>query len=78
MNLLSSLLNMYSTSVSLSDLKTSIKDGTFHFNPEVVLEKAHSANGEDIDSILERVSKQSRQSQVNTDTNDRYTVTHKY
>lgn len=48
----------------MQPLKTSIKDGTFNFNPEVVLERAHSAKGEDIDSILERVSKQTKQSQV--------------
>ena len=48
----------------MQPLKTSIKDGTFNFNPEVVLERSHSAKGEDIDSILERVSKQSKQSQV--------------
>ncbi|KAI6651748.1 hypothetical protein LOD99_4996 [Oopsacas minuta] len=47
-------------------LKKSIKDGSFNFNPEVVLEKARSAQGEDIDAIMERVSKQSRRSQVNT------------
>ena len=48
----------------IQPLKTSIKDGVFNFNPEVVLQKARASQGEDIEAILERVSKQSKKSQV--------------
>ena len=58
----------------IQPLKTSIKDGVFNFNPEVVLQKTHASQGEDVDAILERISKQPKRSQVFLYTNTKNTL----